>query len=159
VGGSGRSVEAAVARAHEDALAGAIELGLPSLVRLAHLARRGEDISERVNEALQRIILSVGKVTEIVGEIAETSSAQADGIAQSTKAMASIDQSTQLAAANSEQTSSAAEELASQAEELAGLVRQFRLQSAEQTSERRALAGGARQRGSERAPGSLTIVR
>jgi methyl-accepting chemotaxis protein len=123
------------------------------------LARRGENISERVNEALQRIILSVDKVTEIVGEIAETSGAQADGIAQSTKAMASIDQSTQLAAANSEQTSSAAEELASQAEELAGLVRQFRLQPAEQTSERRALTGGARQRGSERAPANLTVVR
>jgi len=99
------------------------------------LARRGEDISARVSGTLSQIMQSVDKVTDIVGEIAETSREQAEGIEQSTKALASIDQTTQLAAANSEETSSAAEELAAHAEELAGLVGQFRLEPAQPGSE------------------------
>lgn len=91
------------------------------------LTKQGEEISGRVNTTLSEIVRSVSRVSEIVSQIATASQEQAQGIAQSQRAMSQMDQTTQLAAASSEQTSSAAEELAAQSQELAALVGKFDL--------------------------------
>ncbi len=91
------------------------------------LAGSGEGISHEVDAKLAEIVASVGKVTEIVGEIATASQEQSRGIEQVNSAVAQMDQVTQQNAANSEESSSAAQELSSQAAELQNLVGQFAL--------------------------------
>jgi len=91
------------------------------------LANEGGAISQSVNDNLAGIVTSVGKVTDIVGEIAVASEEQARGIDQVNKAVSGMDRVVQQAAANSEETSSAAAELSSQAQDLAGLVGSFQL--------------------------------
>ncbi|RYZ07070.1 MAG: methyl-accepting chemotaxis protein [Myxococcales bacterium] len=91
------------------------------------LTKEGELISGRVNDTLSEIVGSVTQVSEIVSHIATASQEQAQGIAQSQRAMRQMDQTTQLAAASSEETSSAAEQLAAQSQELAALVARFEL--------------------------------
>lgn len=99
------------------------------------LSEQGEALSTRVGGKLDEIVRAVGKVSEIVASIAQASQEQADGIEQSNKAMAQMDQVTQQAAANSEETSSAAEELAGQAQELATLVGRFQLTGNERSAQ------------------------
>jgi methyl-accepting chemotaxis protein len=91
------------------------------------LSEQGEVLSGRVNATLSEIVDSVAKVSGIVASIAHASQEQAEGIEQSNKAMAQMDQVTQQSAANCEETSSAAEELSAQAQELASLVGRFQL--------------------------------
>ena len=91
------------------------------------LSRRGEDLSGHVNETLAHIVGSVQRVGEIISRITVASQEQANGIAETQRAMAQMDQATQQAAASSEQTSSAAEQLAGQSQELATLVQRFEL--------------------------------
>jgi methyl-accepting chemotaxis protein len=91
------------------------------------LAQRGEGICKQVNENLDEIVASVGKVTTVVGQIAKASDEQARGIVQVGQAVTQMDKVTQENAASSEESASAAEELSGQAQELAGLVQQFRL--------------------------------
>ncbi len=92
------------------------------------LAESGQVISNEVNGNLREIVDSVGKVTSIVGQIADASREQARGIDQVNRALADMDKVTQRNAANSEESSSAAEELSSQAQELASLVGRFQLE-------------------------------
>jgi methyl-accepting chemotaxis protein len=91
------------------------------------LTQAGEQISLQVSGTLSQIVTGVSQVAGIVGEIKVASEEQAQGIDQVNRAMASMDQVTQGAAASSEESSSAAEELAGQAQELTSLVGQFRL--------------------------------
>jgi methyl-accepting chemotaxis protein len=93
------------------------------------LTEQGADLSNQVSAALGDIVTAVGKVSEIVESISLASQEQADGIEQSNRAMAQMDQVTQLSAANSEETSSAAEELSAQSQELATLVARFQLRN------------------------------
>jgi methyl-accepting chemotaxis protein len=69
----------------------------------------------------------VGKVTDIVAEIAVASQEQARGIEQVNKAITEMDKVVQQSAANSEESSSAAEELAGQSQEMAAMVGKFKL--------------------------------
>jgi methyl-accepting chemotaxis protein len=91
------------------------------------LAEEGGTISHAVNGNLAGIVTSVGKVTDLVGEIAVASQEQARGVEQVNKAIAQMEQVVQQAAANSEETSSSAAELSSQAQDLAALVGSFQL--------------------------------
>jgi methyl-accepting chemotaxis protein len=91
------------------------------------LAEEGGTISHAVNGNLAGIVASVGKVTNIVGEIAVASQEQARGVEQVNKAIAQMEQVVQQSAANSEETSSSAAELSSQAQDLAALVGSFQL--------------------------------
>jgi methyl-accepting chemotaxis protein len=91
------------------------------------LALRGEGICTQVNENLQEIVASVGKVSSVVSSIATASDEQARGIAQVNTAISQMDQVTQQNAASSEESASAAEELTGQAQELSSLVQQFQL--------------------------------
>ncbi len=91
------------------------------------LSGEGETITKDVGANLEDIVGSVGKVTDLVEEIAASSQEQARGLEQLNKAVAQMDQVVQQNVTNSEESSSAAEELASQAEELAGMVTTFEL--------------------------------
>ena len=91
------------------------------------LTEEGEMISDDVSKNLGEIVISVGKVADIVGEITVTSQEQARGIEQVNTAVTQMEQVTQQTAANSEETSSASEELACQAMGLAAMIGDFHL--------------------------------
>jgi methyl-accepting chemotaxis protein len=91
------------------------------------LSDQGLKSSNQVNKNLDEIVSSVGKVSDIVTEIAVASSEQARGIEQINQAMMQMDQVVQQAAANSEESSSAAEQLSAQAQELTAMVGRFHL--------------------------------
>jgi methyl-accepting chemotaxis protein len=90
-------------------------------------AEEGATTSRQAGSRLTEIAQSIGKVTDIVAEIAAATKEQAAGIEQVSKAVAQMDKVTQQNAASSEESSSAAEELSSQSEELAAMVGSFRL--------------------------------
>ncbi|HEX7489372.1 MAG TPA: methyl-accepting chemotaxis protein, partial [Anaeromyxobacteraceae bacterium] len=87
----------------------------------------GDATAKLVAGKLTEITGIVGKVSDIVGEIAAASREQATGIDQVTSAVGEMNKVTQQNAANSEQSSSAAVELSSQSEELASVLGNFKL--------------------------------
>ncbi|MED5371967.1 MAG: methyl-accepting chemotaxis protein [Myxococcota bacterium] len=91
------------------------------------LAGNGEVLSDRVKSSLSEIVGSVGKVTDIVTEIAAASEEQASGVAQVTRAMTQMDQVVQQNAASAEESSSAASELVTRARRMEGSIRRFNL--------------------------------
>ncbi|HEX7488123.1 MAG TPA: methyl-accepting chemotaxis protein [Anaeromyxobacteraceae bacterium] len=90
-------------------------------------AGEGETTSRHVSGKLGEIVGVIGKVNDIVAEIAASSKEQAVGIDQVTRAVGQMDQVVQQNAASSEEASSSAEELSGQAEELAATVGSFQL--------------------------------
>ncbi|MCK4622852.1 MAG: hypothetical protein KAT62_11635 [Desulfuromonadales bacterium] len=99
-------------------------------------AKNGAEIADRTAVALNEIVSSVGKVTDLVSEIAATSNEQAQGISQVNEGLGQIDQVTQQNSANAEETAAAAEELSSQAEQLKSMLSRFKL-SGESITEQR----------------------
>lgn len=67
---------------------------------------------------LNEITTGIKKVSELIGAITKASEEQSEGINQINKAVAQMDEVTQLSASNAEESASASEELASQAQEL-----------------------------------------
>jgi len=100
----------------------------------------GVKITQEVAKSLGQIVDRVGKVGDLIAEIAAASNEQAQGIEQVNTAVASMNHVTQQNAANSEESASAAEELSSQAAELSNMVAAFTLSS----------GGGSRPGGSRR---------
>src|SRR5439155_2602245 len=93
-------------------------------------AEAGGVTSQQVNEKLMEIARSIGKVTDIVKEIAGAAEQQATGFEQIGRAVGEMDRVTQRNAASSEESSSAAEELSRQSDDLATMVRSFKLDAA-----------------------------
>ena len=93
-------------------------------------AGEGEATSRLVAARLGEIVAGVGKVTDIVSEIATSAREQASGIDQVTRAIGEMDKVTQQNAASAEESSSAATELQAQSGELAGMVEAFQLEQA-----------------------------
>ena len=91
-------------------------------------AGEGEGTAKQVAEQLSAIVGSIGKVSDIVAEIAASSKEQASGIDQVNQAVADVGKVTQQNAASSEQSSSAAAELSGQARELAAMIATFQLE-------------------------------
>jgi methyl-accepting chemotaxis protein len=90
-------------------------------------AAEGEVSSRHVAGKLGEIVNCIGKVSDIVSEIAAAAKEQTAGIAQVNGAVGEMDKVTQQNAASAEESSSAASELNGQAEELAAMVASFRL--------------------------------
>ncbi|MDR0305518.1 MAG: methyl-accepting chemotaxis protein [Chitinispirillales bacterium] len=90
----------------------------------------GVKITQEVAKSLHQIVDSTGKVGDLIVDIAEASSEQAQGIEQLNKAVVQMNQITQASAANSEESASVAEELSGQAADLANMVDEFKLSSA-----------------------------
>ncbi|HOE66793.1 MAG TPA: methyl-accepting chemotaxis protein [Candidatus Hydrogenedentes bacterium] len=85
-------------------------------------ADNGVAVAGEVGSILEQIAISIGKVTQLVGEVAAASNEQAQGIEQINTAIAQMDQLTQANAASSEEAASASEELSAQAAELNEVV-------------------------------------
>ena len=70
---------------------------------------------------------SIRRTADLVQEVSAASNEQAVGVTQINKALASVDQVTQRAAAAAEELASTAEEVAAQAEALQQLIAFFRI--------------------------------
>jgi methyl-accepting chemotaxis protein len=90
-------------------------------------AERGVQINEEVVAHFGEIDGGVGRVREVMGEIAVASEQQGRGIDQINSAVEQMNAVTQSTAASSEESASAAEELTAQARRVRELVTQFRL--------------------------------
>ena len=91
--------------------------------------KNGTEIAERTGEALEEIVGSIGKVTDLIAEIAAASTEQAQGISQVNIGLQQIDQVIQQNTASAEESAATSEELSSQAAELRGQLGRFTLKS------------------------------
>jgi len=90
-------------------------------------AKNGVQLADTTAEALQKIVTSVGKITERIGEIAIDSKDQAERIYQINQELNQIDQITQSNTANAEETAATAEQLAGQTTYLEELLGNFKV--------------------------------
>ncbi|MBL1352091.1 MAG: HAMP domain-containing protein [Zetaproteobacteria bacterium] len=87
----------------------------------------GSKLVDESGEALQGIVGSVRKVSDIIAEMAAAGSEQAQGIEQINQAIASLDSTTQQNAALVEETAAASQRLESQASDMQKTVSHFKL--------------------------------
>lgn len=83
-------------------------------------------VATQTSEAFEEIVNGAIKVADLVGEIANASTEQAEGIKQISVGLGQIDKVTQLTAANAEQAASTAQELSGQAHTLTKLLTYFK---------------------------------
>ncbi|MDF1485643.1 methyl-accepting chemotaxis protein [Ramlibacter sp. H39-3-26] len=100
---------------------------------------------EDAGAAMQEIVASVQRVTDIIGEISASAAEQSTGIGQVNKAVEDIDRMTQQNAALVEQSAAAAESLREQAGRLETVVHQFKIDDAQAVSHIAAAAPQAAQ--------------
>ena len=105
----------------------------------------GEVAARHVAGKLSEIVGGIGKVTDIVSEIAVSAREQSSGIEQVNQAISEMDKVTQQNAASAEESSSAASELSGQSEELAAMVGSFQLGGATARRAAPAARSGLRQ--------------
>jgi len=82
----------------------------------------GVAVSQEVAGILTQIVDSVGKLSQLIGEVSSASQEQAKGIEQIGTAVTEMDKLTQSNAASAEESASASEELSAQANELNDMV-------------------------------------
>jgi methyl-accepting chemotaxis protein len=87
----------------------------------------GTTIADQTAEALHSIVSGIGKVTDLVAEIAAASSEQAQGVSQINQGITQIDQVTQQNTASAEESAAASEELSGQAAQLREMLLRFKL--------------------------------
>ncbi|XPV75640.1 MAG: methyl-accepting chemotaxis protein [Desulfovibrio sp.] len=98
----------------------------------AEKVHKGSEIASLTAQTLSGIVDGVGKVADLVEDIAAASGEQASGVEQVNSGLGQIDQVTQANTASAEETASAAEELSSQAAELRDMLRYFTLNNSRQ---------------------------
>ncbi len=91
---------------------------------------QGSEIARKTAESLESIVSGVGKVTDLVAEIAAASNEQAQGIAQVNQGLTQLDQVTQQNTSSAEESAAASEELSSQSSQLKQLLGKFVLKAA-----------------------------
>ncbi|MDP2030868.1 MAG: methyl-accepting chemotaxis protein [Thiobacillus sp.] len=96
----------------------------------------GSKLVDKTGEAMDEIVSSVKRVTDIMSEIAAASQEQSSGIEQVNQAVVQMDEVTQQNAALVEQAAAASENLQEQAVKLAELVDVFKLVQVGHTSAR-----------------------
>jgi methyl-accepting chemotaxis protein len=97
---------------------------------IAASVERVEQGTAQVDEAgrtMGEVVVSIARVTTIMGEISSASREQSTGVAQVGLSMSQMDSATQRNAALVEQSAAAAESLSAQAQELVQVVAAFRL--------------------------------
>ncbi|ABC83279.1 methyl-accepting chemotaxis protein [Anaeromyxobacter dehalogenans] len=97
---------------------------------IGEVAGSSVQVAERSGELIAELVPAVQRTADLVQEVAAASQQQAVGVAQVSKAMATVDQVTQRNASAAEELSGTAEELASQAEALLQLVAFFQVRDA-----------------------------
>ena len=88
---------------------------------------QGSGLVGQTGQAMQEIVSSVSRVSDLIGEIAAAAGEQRDGIQQVNQAVTQLDQMTQQNAALVEQSAAAAQSMREQAHRLADAVSAFRL--------------------------------
>lgn len=88
---------------------------------------QGTSIAQETATALNRIVLDVGKVTDLVAEIAAASNEQAEGIAQINQGLEQVNEVTQRNTSTAEQSAASAEEMSGQTAEMRTMVERFKL--------------------------------
>lgn len=94
--------------------------------------RNGADMAEKTSAALDEIVGSITKVTDLVAEIAAASNEQAQGISQINQGLGQIDSAVQQSTATAEESAAAAEELSSQSAHLKHMLSRFTLANTQQ---------------------------
>ncbi len=94
--------------------------------------KNGSVIANQTADSLQEIVGGIGKVTDLVAEIAAASNEQAQGVSQINEGVNQIDQVTQQNTASSEECAASSEELSSQAEQLRQMLQRFTLKQEHQ---------------------------
>jgi methyl-accepting chemotaxis protein len=89
----------------------------------------GTNVANTTSESLQEIVGGIGKVTDLIGEIAAASNEQSLGINQVNQGLVQLDQVTQQNTANAEESAAASLELSEQANQLTEILKQFTLKS------------------------------
>jgi methyl-accepting chemotaxis protein len=89
----------------------------------------GGELVNQSGKALEEIVNSVKRVTDIIAEISAASQEQAVGIEQVNKAMMSLDRMTQQNAALVEETTAAAQSMRQEARELERQIARFKIDS------------------------------
>jgi len=87
----------------------------------------GTALVDQAGTTMTEIVSSIGRVTDIMGEISAASLEQATGVAQVGEAVTQMDQATQQNSALVEESAAAAESLKAQAEALVSAVAVFKL--------------------------------
>ncbi len=87
--------------------------------------KTGSDLTQATQEAFRENVEIVGKVGDIVDEMAAASVEQAQRIEQINKAVTEMDKTTQQNAASAEESASASEEMNAQAEEMKAMVHEL----------------------------------
>ncbi len=87
----------------------------------------GTTIADQTAQSLQSIVSGIGKVTDLVAEIAAASSEQAQGVSQINQGVNQIDQVTQQNTASAEESAAASEELSGQAAQMREMLMRFKL--------------------------------
>jgi len=88
---------------------------------------QGSDLVTQTGQAMQDIVSSVSRVSDLIGEIAAAAGEQRDGIQQVNQAVTQLDQMTQQNAALVEESAAAAQSMREQANRLAEAVAAFRV--------------------------------
>jgi methyl-accepting chemotaxis protein len=88
---------------------------------------QGTGIAQETASALNRIVQDVGKVTDLVAEIAAASSEQAEGIGQINQGLEQVNEVTQRNTATAEESAASAEEMSGQTSEMRSMVDRFKL--------------------------------
>ncbi len=92
-------------------------------------AKNGSNIAQATEKALDEIVSTVTRVTDLVEEISVSSREQAEGISQVNQGLTLIDQVTQQNTASAEESAAASEELSAQAGHLRQMLARFVLRS------------------------------
>ncbi|MBN2427301.1 MAG: methyl-accepting chemotaxis protein [Deltaproteobacteria bacterium] len=90
-------------------------------------AENGVGIAQQTAAALDEIVSSITKTTDLIAEIAAASNEQAQGIGQISQGLNQIESVVQQNTANAEESAAASEELAGQADHLRQQLQQFQL--------------------------------
>ena len=91
---------------------------------------QGTALVDESGAAMQEVVDSIRRLTDIMGDISAASREQSAGVLQITEAVTHIDQNTQQNAALVEQSAAAADSLKHQAAELVRTVSVFQLEDA-----------------------------
>ena len=92
--------------------------------------QQGSVLVDQAGMTMTRVVASIQRVSDIVGEISSASTQQSSGVAQVGEAVSQMDQATQQNAALVEQSAAAAESLKAQAQTLVQAVAVFKLRAA-----------------------------
>ena len=93
-----------------------------------HKVEDGTQLVDQAGKTMEEVVLSVKRVTDIMGEISAASQEQSQGIEQVNQAITQMDEITQQNAALVEQAAAASESMREQAEQLSRAVAVFKLE-------------------------------